>query len=100
MRSAFPLSPPQVGVARRLSQAIEGRCQSLLATKLKVPLRLVPTSVKAAIAATAINAAINAYSVAGNAGLVPKQIRKGAQPGSPWLERRRVRACAAILTHR
>ena len=31
---------------------------------LKVVLRLVPTSVKAAIAATAINAAINAYSIA------------------------------------
>ena len=36
----------------------------LLATRLKVLLRSVPTSVKAAIAATAINAAINAYSIA------------------------------------
>jgi hypothetical protein len=37
---------------------------SLAATVLKVLLRLVPTRVKAAIAATAINAAINAYSIA------------------------------------
>lgn len=37
---------------------------SLLATVLKVLLRSVPTSVKAPIAATAINAAINAYSIA------------------------------------
>jgi hypothetical protein len=35
-----------------------------LATKLKVLLRSVPTKVKAAIAATAINAAISAYSIA------------------------------------
>jgi hypothetical protein len=35
-----------------------------LAIELKVLLRLVPTSVKAAIAATAINAAISAYSIA------------------------------------
>ena len=37
---------------------------SLLATRLKVLLRLVPTKLNAAIAATAINAAINAYSIA------------------------------------
>jgi hypothetical protein len=35
-----------------------------LAIAEKVLLRLVPTRVKAAIAATAINAAINAYSIA------------------------------------
>src|SRR5437588_2704199 len=38
--------------------------QSLAAMVLKVVLRLVPTRVKAAIAATAINAAIKAYSIA------------------------------------
>ena len=37
---------------------------SLAAMVLNVVLRLVPTKVKAAIAATAINAAINAYSIA------------------------------------
>ena len=37
---------------------------SLAAMVLNVVLRLVPTRVKAAIAATAINAAINAYSIA------------------------------------
>jgi hypothetical protein len=37
---------------------------SLAAMVLNVVLRFVPTSVKAAIAATAINAAINAYSIA------------------------------------
>jgi hypothetical protein len=37
---------------------------SFAAMVLKVVLRLVPTRVKAAIAATAINAAINAYSIA------------------------------------
>ena len=35
-----------------------------LATKLNVLLRLVPTKLNAAIAATAINAAISAYSIA------------------------------------
>jgi hypothetical protein len=37
---------------------------SLLAMVVKVLLRLVPTKVNAVIAATAINAAINAYSIA------------------------------------
>ena len=37
---------------------------------LNVVLRFVPTRVKAAIAATAINAAINAFSIAVTPGLV------------------------------
>ena len=40
------------------------RAYSLAAMVLNVVLRLVPTRVKAAIAATAIKAAINAYSMA------------------------------------
>jgi hypothetical protein len=47
--------------AGRLSSAF---FQSLAAIVLKVVLGLVPTRVKAAIAATAINAAIKAYSMA------------------------------------
>ena len=46
------------------AKAIERFFQSLAAMVLKVVLRLVPTRVKAAIAATAINAAIKAYSIA------------------------------------
>jgi hypothetical protein len=56
----------------------------LAAMVLNVVLRLVPTRVKAAIAATAINAAINAYSTP-NPGLVFDQIyKKSAQRNSPW----------------
>jgi hypothetical protein len=40
------------------------RLYKQLAMLLKVVLRLVPTKLKAAIAATAINAAISAYSIA------------------------------------
>ena len=39
-------------------------CYSLAATVLKVVLTSVPIRIKEAIAATAINAAINAYSIA------------------------------------
>ncbi len=68
------------GAGRRVS-AFD---QSLPAMVLKVVLRLVPTRVKAAIAATAINAAIKAYSIAVTPELVFDQIGKdGAQANSP-----------------
>ena len=63
MRGRMP-AESQVGDARRRVTAIERFFQSLAATVLNVLLRLVPTRVKAAIAATAINAAIRAYSMA------------------------------------
>jgi hypothetical protein len=44
--------------------AFPSEAYSFAAMALNVVLRLVPTRVKAAIAATAINAAINAYSIA------------------------------------
>jgi hypothetical protein len=51
-------------------------------------LRLVPTRVKAAIAATAINAAINAYSIAvtGN---------ESTQGNSPWFNKINLAQAAA-----
>ena len=70
--------------------SFEGVCllpesYSLAAMVLNVVLRLVPTRVKAAIAATAINAAINAYSNRRDPGLVFDQIyKKSAQRNSPW----------------
>ena len=54
----------EVGDARRRVKSSSAFFQSLAAMLLKVVLRLVPTRVKAAIAATAINAAIKAYSMA------------------------------------
>ena len=66
-----------VADARRRAMAIEHFFQSLAAMVLNVVLRLVPTRVKAAIAATAINAAIKAYSMA----VTP------TRPGSDWKER-------------
>jgi hypothetical protein len=59
---------------------------SLAAMVLNVVLSLVPTRVKAAIAATAINAAINAYSIAVTPDLsltkVARSRRNGIFPGS------------------
>jgi hypothetical protein len=49
---------------------------------LKVVLRFVPTSVKAAIAATAINAAISAYSIAVTPDLSSKRFEKNLRNGS------------------
>ena len=56
------------------------RDESWFAIVLKVVLRLVPTRVKAAIAATAINAAISAYSIAVTPYFSLMRFRKNRNP--------------------
>jgi hypothetical protein len=64
---------------------------SLLATKLNVLLRLVPTRLNAAMAATAIKAAIKAYSIAVTplVSLISRDIARPLTP-SPFTWRRNV----------
>ena len=63
-RQRQPSGEYRAEIPVRHSAALSKPVYNLPPTELKVVLRRVPTNAKAAIAATAINAAINAYSTA------------------------------------